>query len=344
MPDNKHEILSTKVMAEKLPDLKGGRVLIVGDVMLDHYVVGGVERISPEAPVPVVTVSSESQRLGGAGNVAKNIKGLGGEPVLISVLGEDADGARLDQLLAESAIQARMIRDAARPTTRKIRIIAHNQQVVRVDWENSSGVSGKVQDRLFAQMAKELPGTNAILLSDYGKGVITAGFMRRLWRLFEETGARPAVFVDPKVRNFGLYKGVSLLTPNAKEAAEGAGVQVQGRSGVLKAGIEIFKKLKCEELLITLGADGMALFMGPDKVWHISTSARKVFDVTGAGDTVIATAALAKAAGLDTLSACVLANFAAGIVVGEIGTVAVDSNVLGAVLARSLGQEVDRWL
>jgi rfaE bifunctional protein kinase chain/domain len=312
--------------------------------MLDHYVVGSVDRISPEAPVPVVAVESESHGLGGAGNVARNIKGLGGEPVLLSVRGRDNDGSMLDQLLSESGIDARLAVDPARPTTRKIRIIAHNQQVVRVDWENAAGVSGPACEEIFAELEKSIEGTDAIILSDYGKGVITYDFMQRMWRLFERFNVSPDVFVDPKVRNFELYTGVTMLTPNAKEAAEGSNVRPGGRDGVLRAGIEIFKKLKCKELLITLGPDGMALFSGPDSVLRIPTSARKVYDVTGAGDTVIATTALAKAAGLDTLSACVLANFAAGLVVAEVGTVAVQADRLVEALNVASDTEMERWL
>jgi rfaE bifunctional protein kinase chain/domain len=165
-----------------------------------------------------------------------------------------------------------------------------------------------------------------------------------MWKLFQEMGKTPSVLVDPKVRNFGLYKGVHLLTPNAKEAAEGSGVSTKTRDGVLKAGIEIFKKLKCHELLITLGPEGMALFQGPDTVWRIPTSARKVFDVTGAGDTVIAAVALAKAAGMDSLFACALANYAAGMVVAEVGTASAHADKLAEALAEAQEPVIERWL
>jgi rfaE bifunctional protein kinase chain/domain len=344
MPEQLQAFVSTAELAAGLPSLKGKRVLIVGDVMLDQYVVGSVERISPEAPVPVVSVTNESQSLGGAGNVAKNIKSLGGEPLLISVRGDDANGEGLEQLLAENGIHARMAVDTSRPTTRKIRIIAHNQQVVRVDWENADGLSGEATNMLFEEFEEGVSKADVVILSDYGKGVISAGFMRRMWRLFEETGKQPHVFVDPKVKNFNLYKGVHLLTPNAKEAAEGSGVATKDKAGVLKAGIEIFKKLKCRELLITLGPEGMALFQGPDTVWHIPTTARKVFDVTGAGDTVIAAAALARAAGMDSLFTCALANYAAGMVVAEVGTAAADAAKLAEVLAEAPEPVIERWL
>lgn len=338
------ETITTGQLSKSVSSLAGKRVLVVGDVMLDHYVVGMVDRISPEAPVPVVNVTSESQGLGGAGNVARNIKGLGGEPVLVSIRGRDNDGDVLQKLLDEQHIDARLIADSGRPTTRKIRIIAHNQQVVRVDWENSEGISEPALERIFSEIKAELGKSEVLILSDYGKGLITGVFMEKLEALFNDTGFRPQVFVDPKVRNFELYKGVDLLTPNAKEAAEGSGIKTAGRQGVLRAGIEIFKKLRCKELLITLGPEGMALFRGPGEVWRIPTSARKVYDVTGAGDTVIATLALARAAGIDTLEACVLANYAAGLVVAEVGTVAVQADSLIRTLEELPDTEMERWL
>jgi len=330
--------------ATLLPCLEGKKVLIVGDLMLDHYVTGQVERISPEAPVPVVLVENERFLLGGAANVAKNIKGLGGAPMLIGVCGDDHDGGQLKSLLGKEEIPSEIVSDPDRPTTKKIRIIARSQQVVRVDREVPSPVPAKVLGPVFGHLRKSLVGVGVIIISDYGKGLITAGFMERLWRSLKGVEPRPRVFVDPKTRNFSLYKDVDLLTPNAKEAGEGVNMPVDGRMAVIRAGLAVFKKLRCKQLLITLGPDGMAFFQSPGTVWHVPTAAQKVFDVTGAGDTVIATIGLAAAAGLDMLCACVLANHAAGTVVGEVGTVAVTRDRLEAALREYPDQAMETWL
>lgn len=314
--------LQREDIRKALARLAGGKVLIIGDLVLDHYVVGKVGRISPEAPVPVVHVDDERYILGGAGNVACNVRSLGGDPVIIGICGLDRDGERMGRLLRAEGVTTHTVCDSDRPTIRKTRIVAQNQQVVRVDWEKTHTLSGAVLEQVFDFVRDEAPGAGAIILSDYGKGLITRRFMSRFWKLMDTLDRRPPVFVDPKTRNFNLYKGVDLLTPNAKEAGEGAGMEIrdQSRHSVLRAGLRIFRKLQCANLLITLGPEGMALFQGPDKVTHIPTAAKKVFDVTGAGDTVIAAIGLASAAGLDLPTACALANLAAGLVVAEVGT------------------------
>lgn len=322
-------------LLKALPKLAGGKVLIIGDLVLDHYVLGRVERISPEAPVPVVHVSEERYILGGAGNVARNIKALGGEPVIVGVCGMDQDGDRMRRLLHEAGVTAHAVCDSDRPTIRKTRIIAQNQQVVRVDLEKTHHLSEGVNEQLFDYIRDEASDAGVIILSDYGKGLVTEEFMRRLWAVLDGLDARPQVFVDPKTRNFELYKGVDLLTPNAKETQEGAGVEMDGadKHSVLRAGARIFRKLQNANLLVTLGPGGMALFQGPENVTHIPTAARKVFDVSGAGDTVIATLGLAVAQGLDLVTACELANVAAGIVVAEVGTASASLDDLSEVLS-----------
>ncbi|BBD09380.1 D-glycero-beta-D-manno-heptose-7-phosphate kinase [Desulfovibrio ferrophilus] len=311
-----------KKLLDALPRLAGGKVLIIGDLVLDHYVVGQVARISPEAPVPVVHVEQERYILGGAGNVARNIKALGGEPTIVGICGMDTDGERMRRLLREAGVTAHAVCDSERPTIRKTRIVAQNQQVVRVDYEKTHVMSDGVTEQLFDYIRDEVHEAGVIILSDYGKGLVTAAFMERLWKLLDSMENRPQVFVDPKTRNFDLYQGVDLLTPNSKEAQEGAGIELEtaDKHSVLRTGLKIFKKLKNANLLITLGPKGMALFQGPEHVTHIPTAARKVFDVTGAGDTVIAMLGLAVARGLDLITACELANLAAGIVVAEVGT------------------------
>lgn len=299
--------------------LAGRRVMIVGDVMLDHYTFGSVTRISPEAPVPVLKVSDEQYRLGGAGNVARNIVALGGQAMMIGVVGADQDGETLTGLLSDAGVQTDLVHDDRRRTTRKTRIIAQNQQIVRVDREHTGELSKTVVGALLEKLADHAQAHDIIIVSDYGKGVVTRALMDGLQALTGQSGQRPRILVDPKPCNYDLYKGVDMLTPNAMEASEGAGVSATGPDGPGPAAKALFKRLGCGQLLITLGAQGMALFHGPEKAQRIPTFARKVFDVTGAGDTVIATLALGLAAGGDLLSSAVLANHAAGIVVGQVG-------------------------
>ena len=311
--------MSRDTIHSAITGLSGHKVMIIGDLMLDHYLMGGVERISPEAPVPVVRVESESHLLGGAGNVARNIASLGGTPLLVAVVGEDRDGALLDRMCSEANLVTRLIADTHRPTTKKTRIIAHNQQVVRVDHEQADAISSETLDALMRTVEAEIADYPVVIISDYGKGAVSEEFMRRFMTFVDGCRPRPLVLVDPKTANYDRYQGVDLLTPNTKEAGEGAGFPVAGRESVIRAGHALFKRLNCNNLLITLGPDGMALFEGKDSITHIPTVARKVFDVTGAGDTVIATTALALSAGFDLLTACTLANYAAGVVVAQVG-------------------------
>ncbi|MGE4297462.1 MAG: D-glycero-beta-D-manno-heptose-7-phosphate kinase [Desulfovibrionaceae bacterium] len=325
--------LSTPHLLAAVGAMRDKRVLIVGDLMLDHYVSGEVERISPEAPVPVVRVSSERHLLGGAGNVARNVAQLGGAPHLISVVGADTNGAFLATLLQQESIAMDLVRDTARATTVKTRIIAHNQQVVRVDHESDGPVSEATRDAILVAVDQRIDDFEVVLLSDYGKGLVTPAFMDALRARMQACPTRPKLLVDPKTRNFSLYRNAFILTPNAKEAVEGAGLYAgSGKSGALRSGEAIFQKLACDHLLITLGAQGMALFQSLDAIQHIPTVARKVFDVTGAGDTVIATLGLALAAGIDLLTASLLANFAAGIVVGQIGAACVSPDELAQAI------------
>jgi rfaE bifunctional protein kinase chain/domain len=311
--------MKRKLIREAVRALAGRKVMIIGDLMLDHYMIGGVERISPEAPVPVVRVERETSLLGGAGNVARNITALGGDALLVSTVGTDEDGARVDRLCNKAQLRTKLIRDPARPTTKKTRIIAGTQQVVRVDQELAVPLQDAELEDLFNYLQPILEEYPVVILSDYGKGFICEEFMCRFMAMVAACPTRPVVLVDPKTVNYDLYQGVDLLTPNTKEAGEGAGLPVKGQDTVLRAGRALFDRLGCRNLLITMGGDGMALFEGADTVTHIPTFARKVFDVTGAGDTVIATVALALSAGMDLLTACTLANYAAGIVVGQVG-------------------------
>lgn len=335
--------MTRKKIQAAIESLKGQKVMIVGDLMLDHYLMGDVERISPEAPVPVVRVERESSLLGGAGNVARNIVSLGGKALLVSAVGTDEDGARLDRLCQDAKIKTKLIRDPARPTTKKTRVIAANQQVVRVDQELSVPLQEAESDELFAYLQGVIADYPVVILSDYGKGFICKDFMKRFMALVDECEVRPLVLVDPKTVNYDLYQCVDLLTPNTKEAGEGAGLPVKSQDTVIRAGRALFERLHCKNLLITMGGDGMALFEGEDSVSHIPTFARKVFDVTGAGDTVIATTALGLSAGLDLLTSCTLANYAAGVVVAQIGAATASPEDLVEALEELEEPEVEQW-
>lgn len=323
--------------------LKGRKVLIIGDLMLDHYMIGGVDRISPEAPVPVVRVEKESSLLGGAGNVARNITSLGGEALLVSSVGDDRDGDILTTLCNEAQIKTKLLRSESRPTTKKTRIIASNQQVVRVDQEVCTPLDDAESEALFNYLQTIIEDYPVIILSDYGKGLISATFMDRFMALLDQLATRPLVLVDPKTVNYDLYQGVDLLTPNTKEAGEGAGLLVRDQESVIRAGRSLFDRLNCNNLLITMGGDGMALFEGTQSIKHIPTFARKVFDVTGAGDTVIATIALALSAGSDLLMACTLANYAAGVVVAQVGAATASIDDLNEVIEELPEPHVTSW-
>ena len=335
--------MSHELILEAVKALKDHKVMIIGDLMLDHYLIGGVDRISPEAPVPVVRVRDESYLLGGAGNVARNIADLGGKPLLIGAVGTDRNGEVLEELCGQAGLSTRIILDGNRPTTVKTRIIAHNQQVVRVDQERVGPLDKGEMDTLFVILEENLPEYPVIILSDYGKGFISREFMDRFMALVRGRSTPPLVLVDPKTVNYDLYQNVDLLTPNTKEASEGANLPVSDRESVIAAGRALFKRLGCRNLLITLGADGMALFEGEQTIRHIPTFARKVFDVTGAGDTVIAATGLALAAGMDLLTACTLANYAAGVVVAQVGAATASPDELAETVAELQEPEVTYW-
>lgn len=336
--------------------LRGKRVVVVGDAMVDTYVAGKVERISPEAPVPVVRVDREWDLLGGAGNVARNVASLGGSPTLVCLTGQDRAAERLDDLLRAENIGSALVRDAGRPTTIKTRVIAANQQVCRVDREDASPLSETLRDELLATVERSLMQSpagdetpaGAIIVSDYGKGVVDREFMAGLMALVGARTPRPFVLVDPVPQHYEFYLGADLITPNAKEAGAPGGMAgkspQEGKGRVLRAGLKLFRTCKLRHVLITLGPDGMALFQTPDQVLHLPTFARKVFDVTGAGDTVISVMGLAMAAGLPLLDASVLANHAAGLVVAQVGSAAVSPDELSQALDAAPAPRVERWL
>jgi D-beta-D-heptose 7-phosphate kinase/D-beta-D-heptose 1-phosphate adenosyltransferase len=309
-------------------------VLVIGDLILDHYIWGKVSRISPEAPVPVVQVHSESLQLGGAANVYNNILALGGKADICGVVGTD-EGGRC--LLKERGVRRQgrggVVIDPGRPTTRKTRVIAHNQQIVRYDVERRSDIKQPIQRRIIRYVESRLREISCLVVSDYAKGVVTLPLMTDLTRL--AALRRIPIIVDPKVEHFSYYKGVTVVTPNHLEAGQAAGVQADDDRSITEAGEIIRQRLGCSAVLITRGEQGMSLFEADGASWHIPTMARQVYDVTGAGDTVVGTLALALATGASMRDGALLANQAAGIVVGVVGTATVTAGQLSEALDRA---------
>lgn len=302
-----------------IDELKNTRVLVVGDCMIDRYWWGNVERISPEAPVPVVQLSRTSVVAGGAANVAANVAGLGAEPILIGVCGSDAEAEILANAVVESGVSAEhLIATDDRPTITKTRIVAHGQHVVRIDQESIKPIDPKTEDEVISKIRSAITTCRAIILSDYAKGVLTDRVVRSVIELAREHNIR--CFVDPKGRDYSKYRSASVITPNRLEAAAASGLSFNDDDLVGHAGSSLLADLACEAVLITEGENGMTLFGEDGTSTHLDSVAREVFDVTGAGDTVIATFATAAASGFDLGKAAMLANVAAGIVVGTVGT------------------------
>ncbi|GAB4418924.1 MAG: D-glycero-beta-D-manno-heptose-7-phosphate kinase [Thermodesulfovibrionales bacterium] len=299
-----------------LKNFKKSRILVIGDLILDRYIWGRVNRISPEAPVPVVEVTDDNFMLGGAANVASNIIALGGNATVAGVVGRDRAGEVLRELLEERGVGCAIFEDS-RPTTMKTRVIAHNQQVVRFDREEKNGIGGRVLKDILIFLKKAISEHAAIIISDYKKGIVSSELMKNVLTI--SRGSKRFIAVDPKVGHFHLYKGVSVVTPNLNEASHGSGIDIKDEKSLIRAGNTLMRKLSCKAVLITRGEEGMSLFER-GRVIHIPTAAKHVYDVTGAGDTVIAAFTLAYTSGATMQEAAVIANHAAGIVVGEVGT------------------------
>jgi len=306
----------------------GRRVLVIGDVMLDEYVWGTVARISPEAPVPVVAVRSESLRIGGAGNVATNIAALDGQADIVGVVGNDAAAERLTHELERVGVKAHgLVVDGGRPTTIKSRVVAGSQHVVRFDRESDAPLSPAVRHRVMQQVRERLPEADVLLISDYAKGVVGSSLVREVLALAGRL--KKVVAVDPKVQHVPLFRGVTVIAPNHHEAAAAARILVREEADLLRVGRALLRRLRAHAVLITRGEQGMSLFEAGRPATHIPTAAREVYDVTGAGDTVMAVLALALAAGASMREAAVLANYGAGVVVGKRGTATVSRIELG---------------
>ncbi len=308
------------------------RLIVLGDLMLDEFIWGEVRRISPEAPVPVVEVKRESWHLGGAGNVVSNLLELGAKASPIGIIGDDEAGKLMKKRFIEQGAQVDgLIVDSTRPTTRKTRIVAHSQQMVRADRESRSPVSVEIEDRIIAAFNSALAESDAVIISDYDKGLLTPRVLESV--IYSTRSAGKIICLDPKIKNFLSYQKVSFITPNQPEAERASGIEIVDDASLIAAAHRIRELLNCAHVLITRGEHGMSLLDTEDKLTHIPTVAREVYDVTGAGDTVIATLALALAAGANAIEAAIVANHAAGVVVGKVGTATVSSSELAVTLS-----------
>ncbi len=310
-----------------ISNFKKTRVMVLGDFILDNFIWGTVSRISPEAPVPVVKVNRESYLPGGSLNVANNVATLGGHVLPVGVLGKDLPGRMLAKVMRTRGIDTGgVIYDTARPTTIKTRVIAHHQQVVRFDKEHSEEISAADRKAIVNFVRKRIADSQVLIIEDYGKGVVTEGLLEEVIQVALKAGKK--VLVDPKEKNIDYYKGVTAMTPNRYEAYGALGLEVNGKHSVEEVGEKLMSRLGMECLLITLGEEGMALFEKSGKIYRIPTVAKEVFDVSGAGDTVIAVFGMALAAGADFSEAALLSNLAAGVVVGKLGTATVSESEL----------------
>ncbi len=294
------------------------RIMVIGDLMIDEFIWGNVNRISPEAPVPVVSVRKQSFALGGAANVVNNIRALGGEVLVAGVVGKDVMGQQLiEEIKKSGAKPVAVIKDADRETTLKTRVVAHHQQVVRIDRETVAPLSPEIEARMMAAVEKNLAHCNALIIEDYAKGVINPKTLHNMIRLARKMGV--FISVDPKVFYPDQYKSVQLLTPNHHEAGSFAGVAVPNGDSLMKIGKKLVKMLNGASILITRGEEGMSLFEANGEITHIPTRAKEVYDVSGAGDTVIGTMTAIIAAGGSIKEAAAISNYAAGVVVGKVG-------------------------
>ncbi|MGZ3594076.1 MAG: D-glycero-beta-D-manno-heptose-7-phosphate kinase [Syntrophales bacterium] len=327
------KILSKKRAFEIIKNFPGSKFLVVGDIMVDHFIWGKVTRISPEAPVPVVEIQSDSLLLGGCANVLNNIFSLGGKVYGAGVIGDDDMGERLLLEFRSRRINTDgIVVEANRPTTLKTRIVAHGQQVVRFDQESRQPIRRSTVEKITKYVKKLRNDLGAIIISDYNKGIVTRQLLDSIRQVISDKGI--PVCVDPKQNDFFLYRGFDIVTPNHHEAARAAGLDLIDGNDIVKMGETILRKFDFKALLVTRGEEGMDLFESNDKTTHTAfpAEAREVFDVTGAGDTVIGVLALCVASGATFKEAAALANIAAGIVVGKVGTATISLDELKEVL------------
>ena len=317
--------------SELLARMAGRRVVVVGDVMIDEWIWGRVSRISPEAPVPVVAVHDHSFTLGGSGNVASNLRALGAAVTFVGAVGTDGEGERVRGLLEELGCDtAGLLALDDRPTTRKTRVVAHNQQVVRADWESTAPLRDADRARVVDAVRRAIAGADAVVLSDYAKGL----FHREV---VEAALAAPIVVADPKPANVDLFAGVTCIAPNVGEAASASGIAIVDDASLERAARALLARVGCANVLITRGEHGMSLFGAGGSRDDIPSVARTVFDVSGAGDTVVAVLTLALAAGVPIATATRLANFAAGAVVEKLGTATATPAEIVALMEHDAG-------
>lgn len=328
--------ISENRLDELRKGFEGRRIAVIGDMMLDGYYWGDVKRISPEAPVPVLEVEEEFFRFGGAANVALNIQMLGGTPIPVGVIGYDNYGTIFSSLIKENKIEDDYILvDDERPTTTKTRVIANNQHVVRIDKESKSYISSKIEEKLVVQLANLIDSLDGIILQDYNKGVLTSTLINKIISIANNKNI--LVTVDPKFDNFFDYKNVTVFKPNKKETEAVLGMKINSDEDISSAGERLLLELNSQYVLLTLGENGIAVFEKDGTEKRMPTKARKVADVSGAGDTVISTLTIALTAGANIYEASFLANYAAGVVCGEVGIVPIEKEKLfEAVLKDSI--------
>ncbi|MFA7227949.1 MAG: D-glycero-beta-D-manno-heptose-7-phosphate kinase [Melioribacteraceae bacterium] len=319
--------VSLKKLNKLKNNFRGKRIAVIGDLMLDCYFWGGVSRISPEAPVPILQVDDEFYRFGGAMNVALNISTLGGIPFPIGVIGNDNEGKIFKKLMREKSISDKgIIVDSKRPTTAKTRVIADKQHVVRIDKERTHSISTSIEKKILSLLKKEISRLDAVIIEDYNKGVLTENLIRQIITLAKKAGK--IITVDPKFLNFFSYTDVTVFKPNRKETEDAFGVWIKTEEDISDAGEKLLERLNCKHVLLTLGEKGIALFEKGKPERRVPTIARKVADVSGAGDTVISTLTMALTAGADIFDAAYLANYAGGLVCQEVGIIPIELNTL----------------
>ena len=325
--------LNLATLENHIQKFKNKKILVVGDIGLDEYVNGAVKRISPEAPVPVVEVHSEEQRLGLATNVAQNIQSLGGTPMLVSIIGHDYAGDQLRKLLKEANVSDQyLVVDNSRPTTKKLRVMSEHHHVVRVDFEQKKFLSSDIEKKILDMVKKSLPECDGLILQDYAKGVLSEKLIQEIVKAAKEKNKK--IIVDPhRSTPVEYYRGVDLMTPNAEEAIILSKIPVDDLRGVSESfkevGDALMKAVGSKQMVVTRGKDGMSFFED-GKSETVPTVAREVFDVTGAGDTVIAAMALSWFSGIPLKESCLIANHAAGVVVAKIGCATCDISELKA--------------
>jgi len=324
--------ISQPRLEELFQSFFGKRIAVIGDLMLDRYLWGTVTRISPEAPVPVVEIERESTSLGGAANVVHNVVSLGAEAIPLGVIGDDQSGRiLLEELRRLNLPTEGVIIDPSRPTTVKTRVIAHSQHVVRTDRESRAEIATEVQSRLLRFLREIIHEVDAVIIEDYNKGLMVKGLIDAILSSVHQS--HKILTVDPKFNHFFDFIGCTVFKPNRKETEEVLGVKLTEDAKLTWAGAELLRRLRCDNVLITLGERGMVLFEKNGEVTHVPVKARTIHDVSGAGDTVIGTVTVALTAGASIKEAATLANYAAGLVCGEVGAVPIERDKLFSALS-----------